>query len=107
VNLYILRSFSFQFFVLKITNYSTEVFINFGLDPNTWAVYATLIINVFAILMTFVCTALIEKAGRRPLLVTGFAGTCAVCIVLTIIPLIFVNAFSRRFPRFFIESKHP
>lgn len=54
--------------------YSTQIFISIGLDENTWAVYASLLLGFIGILMSFVVVILIEKSGRKILLVIGIFG---------------------------------
>jgi hypothetical protein len=62
------------------------MFIGIGLDPSTWAVYATIVIDMFKVAMTVVCVLLIEKAGRRKLLITGLIGMVVSCLGLAIFP---------------------
>ena len=90
LNYYFLGSILFCF---KIAFYSTNMFISIGLDPNTWAVYATIVIDIFKVLITVVCMLLIEISGRRKLLITGLAGMVVSCLGLAIFPDIPVFLF--------------
>ena len=80
----------------KIAFYSTNMFIGIGLDPNTWAVYATIVIDCFKVLITVVCLLLIEVSGRRKLLITGLSGMVVSCLGLAIFPDIPVLGFQSR-----------
>ncbi len=77
--------------ILKISLYSTDIFVRIGFDAKTWAVYGTLAVNSCKILMTFVCTILIERTGRRFLLLCGFAGMGVSSILLTFVPVLVVS----------------
>lgn len=70
--------------ILKVVYYSTAIFINIGLDKDTWAVYATIILSVVNVLMTFVSMALIDIAGRRILMIFGCFGMSFFCVLLTV-----------------------
>ena len=67
------------------------MFISIGLDPNTWAVYATIVIDVFKVLITIVCLLLIEIFGRRKLLISGLFGMSLSAFALAILPDISVS----------------
>lgn len=67
------------------------MFISIGLNPKTWAVYGTIIIDVFKVGITVVCMFLIEIAGRRKLMLTGLAGMAFFSFTLAIIPAISVS----------------
>jgi MFS transporter, SP family, solute carrier family 2 (facilitated glucose transporter), member 1 len=62
--------------------YSTQIFISIGLDAKTSAVYATVILGVVQMIMSFITLILVEKTGRRSLLVIGTWGMCVTCFVL-------------------------
>jgi hypothetical protein len=51
--------------------YSTNIFLNAGLD---WASYATLLLGGVQVVMTIACMLIIDKAGRKPLLLIGQIG---------------------------------
>ena len=73
------------------------MFISINLDP-TWAIYATIIIDIFKVGITIVCMALIEITGRRKLLLLGLIGMSFFSFGLAIIPAIAVsyrNHFNR------------
>lgn len=72
----------------QIAYYSTNMFISIGLNPNTWAVYATIIIDCFKVTITVICMILIEIAGRRKLLISGYVGMAFFSFCLAIIPAI-------------------
>lgn len=48
------------------------------------AVYGTILIGVVQVIMTFVSLALIERAGRRILLLVGIWGMSFFCFALAI-----------------------
>ncbi len=62
------------------------MFISIGLDPNTWAIYATIIIDIFKVSITFVCMILIDITGRRKLLLSGLIGMSIFSFALAIVP---------------------
>ena len=53
--------------------YSTSIFKEAGLD-GTKAYFATVIMGIINVAMTFVSLVLIERAGRKALLMIGFGG---------------------------------
>ncbi len=63
--------------------FSTDIFEKAGLDKSA-ALYATMGMGVINVLMTIVSLILVEKSGRRTLLLTGLAGMFATTIILTI-----------------------
>ncbi|KAK9869885.1 hypothetical protein WA026_003606 [Henosepilachna vigintioctopunctata] len=66
-----------------VINFSTDIFKTAGLsdDASTGATMAVGLVNV---MMTFVSMVLIEKAGRKTLLMGGFAGMAVSAVFLTI-----------------------
>ncbi|CAG2162713.1 unnamed protein product [Oppiella nova] len=62
--------------------FSTDIFEKAGLTKSA-ALYATLGIGVINVLMTIVSLILVEKSGRKTLLLTGLAGMFVTTIVLT------------------------
>jgi len=64
--------------------YSTSIFVNIGLDEDTWAVYATIILSAVNVLMTFVSMTLIDVTGRRVLMIIGCFGMSFFCVLLTV-----------------------
>lgn len=63
--------------------YSQQIFKTAGLGENK-AKYATLGMGVVNVLTTIASLFLVEKAGRRTLLLTGYAGMAATTVILTI-----------------------
>ncbi|XP_055331034.1 solute carrier family 2, facilitated glucose transporter member 1-like [Paramacrobiotus metropolitanus] len=68
--------------------YSTQIFRSAGLDAQS-ALYATIGMGVVNIGMTVVSVFLVEKAGRRTLLLIGYAGMLVTCVLLSCSMLIF------------------
>lgn len=56
--------------------YSEKIFRNAGLE-GSWPIYATILLGVVQVMMTIVCSLLIERAGRKMLLFTGMVGLFA------------------------------
>jgi MFS family permease len=63
--------------------YSTSIFKNAGLE-GSWPIYATILIGVVQVVMTLVCTFIIEKAGRKILIIIGLIGMSVSSFVLAI-----------------------
>ncbi|CAN5951164.1 unnamed protein product, partial [Sphagnum jensenii] len=63
--------------------YSNEIFRNVGLK-GLWPIYGAIILNVVSMIMLLVSIFLIEKAGRKPLLLISLLGMCICCILLTL-----------------------
>ena len=59
----------------KVSFYSTDIFENAGFKGQA-AVYCTIILGVVQLVMTFVCMVIVDKAGRKILLLIGMAGMC-------------------------------
>nr|CAD7598767.1 unnamed protein product [Timema genevievae] len=70
--------------------FSTKIFKMAKLDDMD-AQYATLGMGSINVLMTVVSLVLVERAGRKTLLLIGFSGMCLTCILLTIC-LAYVNS---------------
>ncbi len=64
-----------QFFsgINAVTFYSTKIFYNAGLKGE-WPTYSTILLGIVQVTMTLVCMVLIEKTGRRSLLLTSCMG---------------------------------
>lgn len=60
---------------IKVIFYSTKIFTSVGLKDQ-WPLYATILLGVVQLVMTLVCTGLIERAGRKILLLVGMIGMC-------------------------------
>ncbi|XP_054710074.1 solute carrier family 2, facilitated glucose transporter member 1-like [Uloborus diversus] len=63
--------------------YSTDIFLKAGLDREK-ATYVTLGTGVINVLMTVLSMGIIEKAGRKTLLLVGLGGLCLVTVMMTI-----------------------
>lgn len=72
--------------------YSTKIFKLAHLDDAA-AQGATIGIGVVNVLMTFVSMVLVEKAGRKTLLLIGFVGMCIDTTLLAIVMMFEVNNF--------------
>nr|CAD7198335.1 unnamed protein product [Timema douglasi] len=70
--------------------FSTKIFKMAKLDDMD-AQYATLGMGSINVLMTVVSLVLVERAGRKTLLLIGFSGMCLTCVLLTIC-LAYVNS---------------
>jgi hypothetical protein len=75
---------------LKVTNYTTDIFMSDGFDK-TQAAKITLIIDGVFLCTTLLCTVIIERAGRRTLLLIGLIGLSVTLIFLTFCPILIVN----------------
>lgn len=67
---------------MQITYYSTMLFLRAGLTENT-AQYATLGVSCVNVLMTLISLILVEKSGRKTLLLIGFGGMFVSTILLS------------------------
>jgi hypothetical protein len=70
--------------------YSTAIFQSAGLNGNS-ALYATIGMGVINVIMTIISLVLVEKAGRRTLLLIGYCGMVVFLVLLTITKLLFVR----------------
>jgi SP family facilitated glucose transporter-like MFS transporter 1 len=68
---------------LQVMFFSTKIFRMAQLDDKN-AQYATLGMGAVNVFMTLVSMVIVEKAGRKTLLLVGFAGMCCTTILLTI-----------------------
>ncbi len=66
-----------------IIYYAPTTLTNVGF-AKTSAIYANLIIGVINVLMTVIAIRIIDRVGRRPMLLAGVAGMCASLLVLGI-----------------------
>ncbi|XP_063242053.1 solute carrier family 2, facilitated glucose transporter member 1-like [Bacillus rossius redtenbacheri] len=69
--------------------YSTKIFVAADMSTRD-AQLATLAVSVVKMLSVLVCTALVDRAGRRPLLLAGYGGMCGSAVLLTVM-LLFVE----------------
>ena len=67
-----------------IVFYSTEIFENAGI-PSEYSGLCSVGLGVFKWAFLWVALALIEKAGRRPLMIWGSIGMGLMCIAATIL----------------------
>lgn len=63
--------------------YSTIIFEEAGLK-GSWPIYGTIILGVVQIIMTFVCMIIVDKAGRRILLLSGMIGMSIFSFIIAI-----------------------
>ena len=80
--------------------YSTSIFRSAGLSAET-ALFATIGMGAVNVGMTVVSVILVEKAGRRTLLLVGYSGMAVFITLLTISNLLFVS------PIFFLSCLAP
>lgn len=62
-------------FIQKVAFYSTKIFENVGLK-GSWPTYITILLSAVQVIMTSICMFIIEKVGRRVLLIYGTFGMC-------------------------------
>lgn len=74
--------------------YSTRIFNSCGLTAEA-ASYATIGLNAVNVAMTLVSVVLVEKAGRKTLLLVGFIGMGASMVLLAVFMLQTVRFHSR------------
>jgi len=76
--------------------YSADIFLRAGLKGDM-PKYCTILLNVIQLSSMFICMVLVEKAGRRSLLIIGMFGMCfasgSLAISLTIIESVNVKLF--------------
>ena len=70
--------------------YSTSIFKSIGLDGQ-WPIYATILLNAVQFVMTLVCLFIIDRAGRRILLIVGMGGMCVFSFLLSISRILAVS----------------
>jgi SP family facilitated glucose transporter-like MFS transporter 1 len=63
--------------------FSGDIFRNAGLSESA-ALYATLGMGIVNVIMTMISLVLVEKSGRRTLLLTGLAGMAVTTVILTL-----------------------
>jgi len=59
----------------KVVFYSTSIFENAGFS-SSMAVYGTIAIGIVQIIMTIICVLIVDRVGRRILLLIGMMGMC-------------------------------
>uniref|UniRef100_A0A2P2I4R0 Solute carrier family 2, facilitated glucose transporter member 1-like n=1 Tax=Hirondellea gigas TaxID=1518452 RepID=A0A2P2I4R0_9CRUS len=63
--------------------FSTKIYESAGLGEDE-ALYATIAMGSMNVLMTLVSLVMVEKAGRKTLMLTGLGGMAIVCVFLTL-----------------------
>lgn len=63
--------------------FSTKIYESAGLGDDE-ALYATIAMGSMNVLMTVISLIMVEKAGRKTLMLTGLSGMLIVCLMLTI-----------------------
>jgi len=63
--------------------FSTKIFESARLQPDE-ALYATIAMGAMNVCMTVVSLVMVEKAGRKTLMLVGLAGMLVVCLLLTL-----------------------
>lgn len=74
--------------ILVVSVYSTPIFISLGLEAKTWAVYATMFVTFIEVLAHMVTMVLIDKVGRRILLIISMTGMSIGCFILAVTSLL-------------------
>uniref|UniRef100_A0A3Q3WSJ7 Major facilitator superfamily (MFS) profile domain-containing protein n=1 Tax=Mola mola TaxID=94237 RepID=A0A3Q3WSJ7_MOLML len=69
------------FFVFKIFYYSTNIFTRVGVNQ---PVYTTIGVGVVNTIFTLVSVGLVDKAGRRTLILVGLGGMCCCAVAMTV-----------------------
>ena len=62
-----------------VSFYSTQIFAKAVLDAD-WSKYCTILLNIVEVSSIFVCMVLVERTGRKTLLLMGMCGMCGMCI---------------------------
>ncbi|GAU92293.1 hypothetical protein RvY_04393 [Ramazzottius varieornatus] len=70
--------------VIAVMFYSTAIFKSAGLTQSNQAIYATIALGGINVLATVVTVFLMEKVGRKVLLLIGFTGMAVLMTILTI-----------------------
>ena len=96
--------------ILVVSVYSTLIFIKIGLDANTWAVYAAFLLTLVEVIVHIFTMFLIDKVGRRVLLLLSMSGMSASCFILGassffIVYIIFIIILLENFPLIFLIIK--
>ena len=84
--------------------FSTSIFTEAGLDEHA-AQSATLGMGAMNVAMTVISLILIEKAGRKTLMITGLVIMLLTTVMLLICLLVAVSTFERSEARFFLAYR--
>ena len=68
---------------MQVIFFSTEIYKSAGLGPDE-SLYATIAMGAMNVLMTVVSLIMVEKAGRKTLMITGLSGMMVISFLLTI-----------------------
>jgi MFS family permease len=71
-----------------VSFYSAIIFSKAGLVDN-WPIYCTVMVSCAQFLMSFVCMALIDRLGRKSLLLLSLSGMGASCVGLSVFDLVY------------------
>jgi MFS family permease len=72
-----------RFLFKKVAFYSTKIFENVGLKGEL-PTYVTIILSIVQVFMTLICMFIIERVGRRTLLIYGCIGMCISAFTIAI-----------------------
>lgn len=67
--------------------YSTSIFKSVGLTDE-WAQYGSILLNVIQVAMTFVCMVIVDRLGRRILLLAGMVGMCIFAYLMSVTSIV-------------------
>ena len=59
--------------MFQLVYYSTSIYRNAGF-PEPWPIYCTIFLGMVQVIMTLLCVLIIDKVGRRILLIIGMSG---------------------------------
>jgi sugar porter (SP) family MFS transporter len=77
--------------IIAVITYSTRIFISMGLEADTWAIYAAILLSSIETICHFLCMFIIDLTGRRILLLIGLSGMSLCCFVLGLIQIFIAN----------------
>jgi MFS family permease len=73
-----------------VSFYSAEIFKDIGLEEKTWAVYASILVTFVETVMHGLTMFLIDRTGRRFLLIMGMIGMSVCCFALAVVRIVSV-----------------